>query len=74
MTTTSPQVEASSPIRHTREKKANDFTELSHLITESGLMRRRYGYYWTKLLAVPLVLAAFVARLHLDRRHRGGSW
>ena len=60
MTTTSPQVEASSPIRHTREKKANDFTELSHLITESGLMRRRYGYYWTKLLAVPLVLAAFV--------------
>jgi fatty acid desaturase len=60
MTATSPQIEASSPVRHTREKKANDFTDLSHLIMESGLMRRRYGYYWTKLLAVPLVLAAFV--------------
>ena len=60
MTAASPQIEASSPIRHTREKKANDFTDLSHLITTSGLMRRRYGYYWTKLLAVPLVLAAFV--------------
>ena len=44
---------------HAREE-SNDFTELSQLITESGLMRRRYVYYWTKLLAVPLVLAAFV--------------
>jgi fatty acid desaturase len=30
------------------------------MITASGLMRRRYGYYWAKLLAVPVVLAVFV--------------
>ena len=60
MTTTSGTPAAASPVRQTREKLANDFTELSHMITSSGLMRRRYGYYWTKLLAVPVVLAAFV--------------
>ncbi|MET0783340.1 MAG: acyl-CoA desaturase [Leifsonia flava] len=42
----------------------NDYTELSRMVLQSGLMRRRYGYYWTKLCAVPLVFlvagAAFV--------------
>ncbi|TQK18832.1 fatty acid desaturase [Microbacterium sp. SLBN-154] len=52
--------DASSAVRRTSPKLANDFTELSRLVTSSGLMRRRYGYYWTKLLAVPVVLAAFV--------------
>ena len=60
MTTTSTPPAASSPVRHSHEKLANDFTELSHMVTSSGLMRRRYGYYWTKLIAVPVVLAAFV--------------
>jgi len=60
MTNTSPQHAAATPVRRTHEKLANDFTELSRAITASGLMRRRYGYYWTKLLAVPVVLAAFV--------------
>jgi len=60
MTTASPQIEASSAVRPTRAKTPNDFTELSQLVTTSGLMRRRYGYYWTKLLAVPVVLAALV--------------
>jgi fatty acid desaturase len=60
MTTTSATPAASPRVRQTHEKPANDFTELSHMITSSGLMRRRYGYYWTKLLAVPVVLAAFV--------------
>ncbi|RKT35771.1 fatty acid desaturase [Microbacterium sp. AG1240] len=40
---------------------ASDFTELSARIRGAGLLRRRYGYYWTKLVAVPLVLAAAVA-------------
>lgn len=35
---------------------ANDFTELAKIIRGSGWMRRRYGYYWTKLIAAPLVL------------------
>lgn len=38
----------------------SDFTELAAMVRGSGLMRRRYGYYWTKLLAVPVVLAASV--------------
>ena len=63
MTTTSSPLtpsDSSSPVREPRAKLANDFTELSQIISASGLMRRRYGYYWTKLLAVPVVLAAFV--------------
>ena len=38
----------------------SDFTELAAIVRDSGLLRRRYGYYWTKLLAVPVVLAAAV--------------
>ena len=40
---------------------AGEFTELARRIKDSGLMRRRYGYYWTKLLAVPVVFAAAIA-------------
>ncbi|WP_137844876.1 acyl-CoA desaturase [Microbacterium sp. 2FI] len=39
---------------------ASDFTELAAIVRGSGLMRRRYGYYWTKLIAVPVVLAAAI--------------
>lgn len=49
---------------HTRRAPVppgSDFTELAATIRKSGLMRRRYGYYWTKLVAVPVVLAAAVA-------------
>lgn len=35
----------------------NDFTELARSIQSSGLLRRRYGYYWTKLIGAPVVLA-----------------
>ena len=38
----------------------SDFTELAAMVRGSGLMRRRYGYYWTKLVAVPVVLAAAI--------------
>jgi len=33
------------------------FTELAQQIRGLGLLRRRYGYYWTKLIAAPLVVA-----------------
>lgn len=36
------------------------FSELARTVQASGLMRRRYGYYWTKLLGIPVVLAAAV--------------
>ena len=73
MTAASPQIEASSAVRPTRAKTPNDFTELSQLVTTSGLMRRRYGYYWTKLLAVPVVLAALVSPSS-GSATPGGSW
>src|SRR6188508_3894782 len=40
---------------------AGEFTELARQIRDSGLMRRRYGYYWTKLIAVPVAFAAAIA-------------
>ena len=60
MADASPSTGIRSTIPRTRDRSVNDFTALSHLVMASGLMRRRYGYYWTKLLAVPVVLAAFV--------------
>ncbi|SDZ30191.1 fatty acid desaturase family protein [Herbiconiux ginsengi] len=38
----------------------SEFTELAQRIQESGLLRRRYGYYWTKLLLVPVAFAASI--------------
>ena len=40
---------------------ASEFTELARRIKDAGLMRRRYGYYWTKLAAVPVAFAAAIA-------------
>lgn len=40
--------------------RASEFTELARIIRDSGLLRRRYGYYWAKLVGLPLVLAATV--------------
>lgn len=45
-----------------RPPRANsDFTQLAKVVASSGLMRRRYGYYWAKLIAAPLALAAVLA-------------
>ncbi|WP_314501878.1 acyl-CoA desaturase [uncultured Microbacterium sp.] len=40
----------------TPARTGSDFTELAAIVRGSGLLRRRYGYYWTKLIAVPVVL------------------
>ena len=58
MNDSSPHTATSLPVRMTQGKGGTDFTELSRMVTASGLMRRRYGYYWTKLAAVPIVLGA----------------
>ncbi|HVX46354.1 MAG TPA: acyl-CoA desaturase [Mycobacteriales bacterium] len=36
----------------------NHYTELSRQVKESGLLRRRYGYYWAKMSLTVLTLAA----------------
>ena len=59
-----------TPVRHTRSRvrsaesgapPTSEFTELARRIKDAGLMRRRYGYYWTKLMGVPVVFAAAIA-------------
>ncbi|MFC9916828.1 fatty acid desaturase family protein [Agromyces binzhouensis] len=43
-----------------RAGQASDFSGLAMLIQEAGLMRRRYGYYWAKLILVPVLLAGAI--------------
>ncbi|WP_166872508.1 acyl-CoA desaturase [Salinibacterium sp. ZJ450] len=48
----------------------SEYTELARDIRASGLLRRRYGYYWTKLAAIPVLLGVFIAAFILI----GDSW
>lgn len=50
-----------SPVRSTKPRFENHFTELARMVSSSGLMRRRYGYYWTRLVAAPLAIAGVLA-------------
>jgi fatty acid desaturase len=43
-----------------RTTRVSDFTELANRIRASGLLRRRYGYYWAKLVLLPLLLVATI--------------
>lgn len=43
------------------EREGSSFTALTRKVHELGLMRRRYGYYWAKLVGAVLALAAWVA-------------
>src|SRR5690606_25082065 len=37
---------------------ASAFTALAEQIRAAGLLRRRYGYYWTLLIGLPLLIIA----------------
>jgi fatty acid desaturase len=50
-----PTVHAPSHSAH--RPGSSEFTELAQLVRSRGWLRRRYGYYWTKLIAAPLILA-----------------
>jgi fatty acid desaturase len=52
------------------ERSVSSFTALTRSIHELGLMRRRYGYYWTKLIGAVLVVSAWVVGFVLI----GDSW
>ena len=43
------------------ERLASSFTALTRAVHDLGLMRRRYGYYWTKLIGSAVILLAWVA-------------
>jgi len=49
-----------APVRPARERQVSEFTDLSRQVQESGLMRRRHGYYWTRFLVLTALLAATV--------------
>jgi len=57
---TSSTVQAATPARaiqspdSPRVRQVSDFAELSARVQAAGLMRRRYGYYWTKFAAMTL--------------------
>ncbi|MHC9043911.1 fatty acid desaturase family protein [Microbacterium saperdae] len=46
--------------RDSAPRAASTFTELAQQVRSRGLLRRRYGYYWTKLVAAPVIVAASV--------------
>jgi fatty acid desaturase len=50
--------------------RGSDFTALAQRIQALGLMRRRYGYYWTKLIGLPLAVVATIVAFILI----GDTW
>jgi fatty acid desaturase len=57
--TLSPPVSA-TPSSATNVRAVSSFTALTRRVHDLGLMRRRYGYYWTKLIGALVILAAWV--------------
>jgi hypothetical protein len=62
--------QSSRPTSRIRDRAGSSFTALTRSIHEMGLMRRRYGYYWTKLIGAVLILAAWVVGFIMI----GDSW
>lgn len=57
---------ASSP----RERYVSDYSELSREIKSSGLLKRRYGYYWSMIIAMSVAFAGVWVGFAL----LGNSW
>ena len=55
-----PRASATVPDSATNAQSASSFTALTRRVHELNLMRRRYGYYWTKLIGALVILAAWV--------------
>ena len=51
-TDTDVQAAPASP----RERQVSEFTALTRTVQEAGLMRRRYGYYWTRFVVITAML------------------
>ena len=52
----------STAVRRTSRKSGtSEFSELAKRIRDGGFLRRRYGYYWTKLIGLPLALVVGIA-------------
>ncbi|NCT90214.1 acyl-CoA desaturase [Cellulomonas sp. APG4] len=53
-----------------RERQVSEFTALTRTVQEAGLMRRRYGYYWTRFVLLTGLLAGLGTAMVLV----GASW
>jgi hypothetical protein len=58
--TLNPPASATVPDPATNARAGSSFTALTRRVHELDLMRRRYGYYWTKLIGAVLILAAWI--------------
>ena len=57
MTSTSAALPVLDPAAMSpRERQTSDFTALTRTVQEAGLMRRRYGYYWTRFALLTFAL------------------
>ncbi|MBI9114652.1 fatty acid desaturase family protein [Sanguibacter suaedae] len=66
MTTVLDTTETMSP----RDRQVSDFSALTRTVQETGLMRRRYAYYWGRFALLVGLLAGAVAAMVL----LGDSW
>lgn len=53
-----------------RERQTSAYSTLARTVADSGLMRRRYGYYWTRFAVLTGLLAGLAATVVL----LGDSW
>ncbi|WOF24623.1 acyl-CoA desaturase [Microbacterium betulae] len=51
-------IRSTTPRNGAPRRGQSEFTALANDIRARGLLRRRYGYYWTRLVLLPAVLAA----------------
>ena len=58
--TLNPPASATVPNSATNDRAVSSFTALTRRVHDLDLMRRRYGYYWTKLIGALVILAAWV--------------
>jgi fatty acid desaturase len=63
-------VENGGARRRPREQYVSTFTELTAKIQQAGLMKRRYGFYWTSMSLAVVALAAIFTGVVL----LGDSW
>ena len=53
---TTPHETATADSSSPRERQVSEFTALTRTVQEAGLMRRRYGYYWTRFVVLTVLL------------------
>src|SRR4029453_11922344 len=58
--TLNPPASATVPDLASNARAVSSFTALTRRVQELDLMRRRYGYYWTKLVGALVILVAWV--------------